>query len=58
MKIEVRGRVLQIRFGVEDDRRIIAEIPQLPGVLAYGATSNEALERVRVLADDVIEGGK
>lgn len=34
----------------EDDGRWLAEVPQLPGVLAYGATAEEALARAEVLA--------
>ena len=32
------------------DGRWLAEVPQLPGVLAYGATRDEAVARVQVLA--------
>lgn len=34
----------------EDDGRWLAEVPELPGVLAYGATRDEAMSRVQVLA--------
>jgi predicted RNase H-like HicB family nuclease len=34
----------------EDDGRWLAEVPQLPGVLAYGATAEEAMARAEVLA--------
>jgi len=34
----------------EDDGRWIAEVPQLSGVLAYGATRDEAMARAEVLA--------
>lgn len=34
----------------EEDGRWLAEVPQLPGVLAYGNTSDEALARAEVLA--------
>ena len=34
----------------EVDNRWIAEIPGLPGCLVYGATRDEALSRVTVLA--------
>ena len=34
----------------EDDGRWLAEVPELPGVLAYGATLNEALAKAEVLA--------
>ena len=38
----------------EADGRWLAEVPELPGVLAYGATSLEAMVRVEVLALRVI----
>ncbi|MCC6143352.1 MAG: type II toxin-antitoxin system HicB family antitoxin [Candidatus Hydrogenedentes bacterium] len=41
---------MTIEFEREDDGRWIAEAPDLPGVMAYGATEEEALCRVRVLA--------
>jgi len=34
----------------EDDGRWLAEVPELPGVLAYGATALEAMARVEALA--------
>ena len=34
----------------EEDGRWLAEVPQLPGVLAYGTTSDEALAKAEVLA--------
>ena len=34
----------------EDDGRWIAEVPDLPGVLAYGQSRQEAIERVQVLS--------
>lgn len=34
----------------EDDGRWIAEVPELPGVLAYGSTAREAMARAEVLA--------
>lgn len=34
----------------EDDGRWIAEVPQLPGVLAYGATADEAMSKAEILA--------
>jgi predicted RNase H-like HicB family nuclease len=47
-----------IEFERENDGRWIAEIPQLPGVMVYGATKEEAQSRVealalRVLADQI-----
>lgn len=34
----------------EDDGRWLAEVSQLPGVLAYGTSANEALAKAEVLA--------
>lgn len=34
----------------EEDGRWLAEIAQLPGVLAYGASANEAMARAEILA--------
>jgi predicted RNase H-like HicB family nuclease len=38
----------------EDDGRWIAEVPNLPGVMAYGKTSKEAISKVQSLALRVI----
>ena len=34
----------------EEDGRWLAEVSQLPGVLAYGASANEAMTKAEVLA--------
>lgn len=41
---------LTIETEQEEDGRWIAEIPQLPGVLAYGVTRDAAIARVKALA--------
>jgi predicted RNase H-like HicB family nuclease len=46
--------MLKIEIDREDDGRWIAEIPDLPGVLAYGQTREEAIERVKALSLRVI----
>lgn len=33
----------------EDDGRWIAEVPELPGVMAYGSTRDEAVRNAQVL---------
>lgn len=38
----------------EDDGRWIAEVPELPGALVYGATADEAMARAEVLALRVV----
>jgi predicted RNase H-like HicB family nuclease len=39
-----------IEFGREADGRWIAEIPNVPGAMAYGATKNEAPGKARAIA--------
>jgi len=39
-----------IELDREEDGRWIAEIPDLPGVLCYGSTRDEAMARVQALA--------
>ncbi len=39
-----------IEYELEADGRWLAEVPQLPGVLAYGASAEEAMAKVEVLA--------
>jgi predicted RNase H-like HicB family nuclease len=52
----------QVEFEQESDGRWIAEIPDLPGVLVYGSSREEALARVQALAlrvlADRLEGGE
>lgn len=42
--------MLRVEFEREDDGRWIAEILSLPGVMAYGATRDEARQKVEALA--------
>ena len=46
----------------EDDGRMLAVVPDLPGVMAYGATEDEALRRARTIAlqvlADMVENGE
>jgi predicted RNase H-like HicB family nuclease len=39
-----------VEFEREDDGRWLAEVLELPGVLAYGQTSDEAIAKAQVLA--------
>ncbi len=41
---------MQIEIEREDDGRWLAEIPDLPGVMAYGPTQAEAVSRAKALA--------
>jgi predicted RNase H-like HicB family nuclease len=46
--------MLRIEIGREQDGRWIGEVPELPGVLAYGATEAEARVKTTALALHVI----
>jgi predicted RNase H-like HicB family nuclease len=41
---------LRIEIDQEDDGRWLTEVPDLPGVMAYGQTREEAVARVKALA--------
>jgi predicted RNase H-like HicB family nuclease len=41
---------LLVELEEETDGRWIAEIPELPGVMAYGASANDARAKVQALA--------
>lgn len=41
---------LSIETEQEEDGRWLGEVPELPGVLAYGQSRQEAIVRVQVLA--------
>ena len=43
-----------IVYEQEDDGRWLAEVPELPGVLAYGSNAQEAMAKVEALALRVI----
>jgi predicted RNase H-like HicB family nuclease len=53
--------LIVVEIEQEDDGRWLAEVSSMPGVMAYGATQEEALERVealalRVIADQIDHG--
>lgn len=41
---------LQVEIEQEEDNRWLAEIPALPGVMAYGQSAQEAIARAKALA--------
>ena len=49
---------IEIECEREDDGRWLAEVPQLPGVLAYGSTRDEAMAKAQVLALRVLAEGR
>jgi len=63
MKRKISNKVpsFVIEFEREEDMRWIADIPKLPGVMAYGSTKEEARQKVyaialRTLADKIERG--
>jgi predicted RNase H-like HicB family nuclease len=57
----LKGDPMKIEIEREDDGRWIAEVPELPGVMAYGNSRNEAISKaealaLRVLADRLEHG--
>jgi predicted RNase H-like HicB family nuclease len=58
---EVNNMPFKIEIEQEEDGRWLADVPDLPGVMAYGQTRQEAIEKVqalslRVLADRLEHG--
>ncbi len=52
---------MKIELDTEDDGRHIAEVPAIPGAMAYGASAEEAISRVealvlRIMADRIEAG--
>ncbi len=59
--LEVTDMTFTVEYEREDDGRWLAEVVELPGVLAYGGSSDEAIARaqalaLRVLADRLEHG--
>jgi len=53
---------LRVDIEREDDGRILASVPDLPGVMAYGTVEEEAVRKVKSIAlqvlADMIESGE
>ena len=45
---------IRVEIEREEDGRILASVPDLPGVMAYGATADEAVRRVKSIALQVL----
>lgn len=45
---------LRIEFTQESDGRWLAHMPDLPGVMAYGATQDDASRKTKVIALQVL----
>jgi predicted RNase H-like HicB family nuclease len=46
--IQIEPIVMEVE--VEQDGRILASVPEIPGTMAYGATEIEAIRRVKSIA--------
>jgi predicted RNase H-like HicB family nuclease len=53
---------IRVEVEREEDGRILASVPDLPGVMAYGANNKEAVRKVKSIAlqvlADMIESGE
>jgi predicted RNase H-like HicB family nuclease len=62
MKRMPNSHQLRIEVEVEEDGRVLASVPELPGVMAYGETQDEAVRKVKGVAlqilADMIESGE
>jgi predicted RNase H-like HicB family nuclease len=47
---------LRIDIDREEDGRILAAVPDLPGVMAYGQSQQEATRKVKAIALQVLAG--
>ena len=53
---------IRVEIEREDDGRFLASVPELPGVMAYGANESEAVRKVKSIAlqvlADMVESGE
>ena len=53
---------IRVEVEREEDGRILASVPDLPGVMAYGSVEEEAIRKVKSIAlqvlADMIESGE
>jgi predicted RNase H-like HicB family nuclease len=58
----VQIQPIRVEVEREEDGRILASVPDLPGVMAYGASEAEAIRKVKAIAlqvlADMIESGE
>lgn len=45
---------IRVQVEREEDGRMLASVPDLPGVMAYAATSEEAIRKVKAIALQVL----
>jgi predicted RNase H-like HicB family nuclease len=62
VKAMVEIQPIRVELEWEEDGRILASVPELPGVMAYGANKEEAVRTVKSIAlqvlADMIESGE
>ena len=61
IEVSITAMPLRIELEQEEDGRWIAEVPDLPGVMAYGQSRDQAIDKaqalsLRVLADRLEHG--
>lgn len=53
---------IRLEIEIEEDGRVLASVPELPGVMAYGATEEEAMRKAKSIAlmvlADMVESGE
>ena len=58
----VESQPLRVEIDRESDGRVLASVPDLPGVMAYGDTEDAAVRKVKSIAlqvlADMIESGE
>ena len=58
----VENQPIRVEIEREDDGRILASVPDLPGVMAYGCSDADAIRKVKSIAlqvlADMIESGE
>ena len=58
----VKIQPIRVELEGEEDGRFLASVPDLPGVMAYGASEAEAVRKVKSIAlqvlADMIESGE
>jgi predicted RNase H-like HicB family nuclease len=52
----VKIQPIRVEIECEEDGRILATMPDLPGVMAYGVTEDEAVRKVKSIALQVLAG--
>lgn len=45
---------MRVEVEPEEDERILARVPEIPGIMAYEATETEAVRKVKAIALQVL----